>query len=94
MDDKINTMEKRLTELQSEKIRLTDQLASKTSTKSVEEYAYNVLGMQKIESSQIEYIESENGDKAVVSKKTDSNVFETTLASIGNFFTQLAYLFE
>ena len=94
MDSKIKSMEKHLVELQSEKVRLNDELASKTSTKSVEEYAYNVLGMQKIESSQIEYIESKNSDKAVVSEDTNKNVLEAAGSAIVKFFSQLAYLFE
>lgn len=94
LDDQINSLEKHVTQLQSEKVRLTDELASKTSTRSVEEYAYNVLGMQKIESSQIEYIESDNSDKAVVAEDKNTNVLEASWSGIVNFFTQLAYLFE
>ena len=94
MDGKINKVEKQLVILQSEKIRLTDELARKTSTKSVEEYAYNTLGMQKIESSQIEYIASDNSDKAVVADESNKNVIEAAGKAIVNFFTQLAYLFE
>ena len=94
MDGKINKVEKQLVILQSEKIRLTDELARKTSTKSVEEYAYNTLGMQKIESSQIEYIASDNSDKAVVADESNTNVLEAAGSAIVKFFTQLAYLFE
>jgi cell division protein FtsL len=94
LDDHINDLQKQLTVLQSEKIRLTDELASKTSIKSVEEYAYDVLGMQKIESSQIQYIESENSDKAVVAEDKKINFLEEVGSAIVNFFTQLAYLVE
>lgn len=94
LDGQINDLEKQITALQSEKIRLTDELSSKTSIKSVEEYAYNVLGMQKIESSQVKYIESENCDKAVVADKAKGSFFKAAGSAISNFFTQLAYLFE
>ncbi|MDD2363140.1 MAG: cell division protein FtsL [Oscillospiraceae bacterium] len=94
LDNKIKDMDKRLVVLNSETIRLNDELARKTSTKSVEEYAYNELGMQKIESSQIEYIVSDNTDKAVIVKKEDKNVLEAAGSAIVNFFTGLAYLFE
>ncbi|MDD3692764.1 MAG: cell division protein FtsL [Oscillospiraceae bacterium] len=94
MDDKINSMEKQLIVLQSEKTRLTDELARKTSTKSVEEYAYETLGMQKVDSTQIEYIESENTDKAVVANKENSGFLKAAGQAIIKFFTQLAYLFD
>lgn len=94
MDDKINSMEKQMVVLQSEKTRLTDELARKTSTKSVEEHAYEKLGMQKIESSQIEYIASENTDKAVLADKEDTSFLKTAGQAIINFFTQLVYMFE
>ncbi|MDD2417883.1 MAG: hypothetical protein PHR24_06855 [Oscillospiraceae bacterium] len=94
MDDKIKDIDKQLVVLKSEQIRLNDELSRKTSTKSVEEYAYNELGMQKIESSQIEYIASNNTDKAVIVEKEDKNVLEAAGSAIVNFFTGLAYLFE
>lgn len=94
MDDQINTIKQELVVLQSEKIRLTDELARKTSTKSVEEYAYNTLGMQKLEPSQIEYIVSDNSDKAVVADDSKTNVLKTASTAIVKFFTQLAYMFE
>lgn len=94
LDDQINTMEADLVVLESEKIRLTDELARKTSAKSVEEYAYNELGMQKTEAYQIEYIPAENGDKAVVSQASDSSILAVVGKGIAKFFAQLAYLFE
>lgn len=94
MDDKINGMEKQITVLQSEKIRLTDELARKISVKSVEEYAHDTLGMQKINPSQIEYITSDNQDKAIVTDKKDKSFFKSVGTALANFFTQLAYLFE
>ncbi|HHV51792.1 MAG TPA: hypothetical protein GXX54_08900 [Clostridiales bacterium] len=94
LDDQINDLQKRITILQSEKIRLSDELSSKTSIKSVEEYAHNVLGMQKIESSQIQYIESENSDKAEVAEDKNSSFLKALGSAIEKFFTQLAYLFE
>ena len=79
--------------LQSEEIRLKDQLARKTSTQSVEEYAENVLGMQKVEANQIVYISEINGDKVVVNSAKDDEPLQDIGSAIANFFKQLAYLF-
>ena len=42
------------------------------SQKTVEEYAVNVLGMQKLERSQTEYITIDSGNVVEVSKKNES----------------------
>ena len=51
-----------LTALEAENVRLQSELDSKVSAKNVEDYAENVLGMQKIDSSQIKYIKIQTGD--------------------------------
>ena len=45
-----------LTELEAENVRLQSKQDSNMTLKNVEEYAENVLGMQKLDKSQIEYI--------------------------------------
>lgn len=94
LDTVINTKEEDLVVLQSEKIRLMDELASKTSTEEVEEYAENVLGMQKVESSQIIYISAESGDKVEMADAGNASIIETIGSAITKFFKQLVYLFE
>lgn len=94
MDSIISQKQQQLVVLQSENTRLTDELASKTSIKSVEEYASNTLGMQKIEPSQIEYIQAASGDKTVLSDQRNESVLEAAGRAISKFFTQVAYLFR
>lgn len=48
--------------LRSENIRMKTELEGKTSIKAVEEYAENILGMKKLDKSQVEYLTIENGN--------------------------------
>lgn len=49
-------------ELEQENTRMKTELEQKSSQKAVEAYAENVLGMQKLEKSQIEYVSLESGN--------------------------------
>lgn len=51
----------------SENVRLNAELNSMISVEKIEDYAENVLGMTKIESYQITYIDLSEGDEVVVS---------------------------
>jgi len=55
--DKIAKETREIAELEAEHTRLQMELEAKMSTRAAEEYARDVLGMQKIEPSQIERIE-------------------------------------
>ena len=94
LDSVINERNQQLTVLQSEHTRLTDELQRKVSTESVEDYAENVLGMQKLEAYQVEYIRVESGDKMVVADEGNDSILGTIGSAVSNFFSQLAYLFE
>ncbi len=77
--DKRNTMYNRLAVLkndlklaEAENVRLQSELDSEMSARNVEDYAENVLGMKKIDSSQIEYIKIRTGDiVSIPAKETD-----------------------
>lgn len=56
-----------LNEAKSENVRLNMALNALMSREKVEEYAVNVLGMQKIQRYQISYLEDRDGDRVVVS---------------------------
>ncbi len=60
--------------LRSENVRMKSEIEGKSSIKAVEEYAENVLGMQKIDKSQIDYITIENGNVIDIPDNND-NVF-------------------
>jgi hypothetical protein len=55
-----------LEELKSENVRLLTDIESKSAIKEVQTYAVDVLGMQKLDKSQIEYISSDNGSEVVI----------------------------
>lgn len=77
--DKRNTIYNKVSELNSElnlveaeNVRLQSELDSKMSTKNVEDYAENVLGMQKIDSSQVQYIEIQTIDVVSIPEQDES----------------------
>ncbi|MBO4338836.1 MAG: hypothetical protein K5755_00260 [Clostridiales bacterium] len=59
--------EKTLEETRSETVRLQMELNSIISIDKVEDYAVNTLGMVKIESGQVEYIDLSGEDKVILS---------------------------
>lgn len=59
----ISQVKKSITEIDSEKAYLEFTLESKMSLNEVEDYAVGVLGMVKMDSSQLEYVEIENENK-------------------------------
>ena len=60
--NEVNALNAKLSFAQAENIRLQTEVDNKMSAKNVEEYAENVLGMQKIDSSQIKYIKIHTDD--------------------------------
>lgn len=86
--DKRNTLYNRVSALnnelniaEAENVRLQSELDSKMSAKNVEDYAENVLGMQKIDSSQIQYIEIQTDDVVNIPAQDES-----FLAKMKSFF--------
>lgn len=68
-------LENQLTLLQSENVSLESELAQKTNMTKVEEYAENTLGLQKLDKSQIEYVEIESEAVAEIVQPDDPNIF-------------------
>ncbi|MBR4223874.1 MAG: cell division protein FtsL [Oscillospiraceae bacterium] len=64
-----------LVQLEQENTRMIAAIEEKSSQKAVEEYAVKVLGMQKLERSQTEYVSIESGNHAEVSENEET-VFE------------------
>ncbi|MGN0666190.1 MAG: hypothetical protein ACI4KF_06650 [Huintestinicola sp.] len=54
--------------LENENAGMKARLETKSSQKAVEEYAENVLGMQKLDKSQIEYVSLESGNVIEISE--------------------------
>ncbi len=73
--NEISKLESELASLQSENLALAAEYESVTSLKNVEDYAENVLGLQKLDKAQIEYVELE-GDTVIEVVETQSqNIF-------------------
>lgn len=72
---KQSELQAQLTQLQNENISLESELAQKTGLTKVEEYAENELGLQKLDKSQIEYVEIEKSKVAEVVAPEETNIF-------------------
>lgn len=92
-NDQIIQKQEELEILQSETIRLSNELAAQTSAEQVDAYAA-ANGMQKIDSYQLQYITVEAGDKLEVAQSGEQGFFETVAAGVTDFFHWVAYLFE
>ncbi|MDR0974784.1 MAG: hypothetical protein LBL80_03720 [Ruminococcus sp.] len=62
----IAVKEQQLDELRSENVRLMTDIESKSAIKSVQSYAEDILGMQKLDKSQIEYVSTEGGSEVII----------------------------
>lgn len=74
LNNQANTMRKQMSNAQSEQIRLSVSLESRTSLSNVENYAVNKLGLQKIGQYQIQYVHLADKDKVEVSPES-RNIF-------------------
>lgn len=70
--NRVASMNNELTLMEAENVRLQSELESKMTAKNVEDYAENVLGMQKIDSSQIEYIKIQTDDVVSIPQPEES----------------------
>lgn len=58
----VTSLNRELSLAEAENVRLQSELESKMSAKNVEDYAENVLGMRKMDTSQIKYIKIQTDD--------------------------------
>lgn len=87
--NKVSSLNSELNLAQAENVRLQSELDSKMSAKNVEDYAENVLGMQKIDSSQIQYIEIQTDDVVNIPEQDES-----LLAKLKRFFDNCVEYFR
>ena len=93
INDEIIQKQETLNILESETIRLSNELATQTSAEQVDTYAAT-NGMQKIDNYQLQYITVEAGDKLEIADSGEQGFFETVAAGVGDFFHWVKYLFE
>ena len=89
MYNKVSAMNEKLDEAEAENVRLQSELDSKMSAKNIEEYAENVLGMEKIDSTQIEYIKIQTGDVVTIPEQEKG-----VIAKIKSFFDRCVEYFR
>lgn len=78
----INKLNEQVMILESENVRMQTAIESKSALKAVEDYAVDVLGMQKLDKSQIEYLSIENGNVIDIPEENE------------NFFVKIKHSFE
>ena len=84
--NKIAQTQNAITELESEKAYLEFTLESRMSLDEIESYAVNVLGMVKMDSSQVEYIEIESENKTEFSDGTLASRIEEAVEPVLSYF--------
>ena len=62
----ISSVEKKIELAQSDSVKLNNELNAIVSIDNVEEYAVNVLGMEKIQDYQVEYVDLSSNDRVEV----------------------------
>ena len=72
--NQISEENQKLEIIQSENVRLKSELESRMTLKNVEEYASKVLGLQKLDNSQIEYVQTQTDDVVEIPEE-EKNVF-------------------
>ena len=81
---------KRLEQLQSDKSRMQVEIEAEMTLKNVEDYAENVLGLEKLDKSQIEYIQIQTDDVVEIPEE-EENIFIKIKNSFNEF---VEYIFE
>ena len=84
----ISAVQKEITELESEKAYLDFTLESRMSLNEIENYAVNVLGMVKMDSTQVEYIEIESENMVEFSGENFGDKIEEAVQPVLSYFAQ------
>ncbi len=84
----ITDVQKQITELESEKAYLNFTLESRMSLNDIENYAVNVLGMVKMDSAQVEYVEVESENKVELNQNNLGNKIEEAVQPVLSYFEQ------
>jgi cell division protein FtsB len=74
--------------LASENVRMETEIESRSAIKYVEDYAENVLGMRKLDKSQVEYIDVQNGNQIYI-PDTEAGFFTKIKNAVADFVEYL-----
>lgn len=83
-----NSYESKIQELMNEHTRLEGELEASTSIKAIEESAESRLGLSKIDSSQIEYVNLTDSDEVIVTKTGGKYVVNELWNDITEFLAE------
>ena len=86
--NEINSQQKVVEMLRDENNRMQAEIESKSSRKAVESYAENILGMQKLDKSQCEYVSLESGNVIEIPEEND-NIFADIKNAVSEFIDYL-----
>ena len=86
--NKVSTLQEKLDSVAAENVRLQSELDGKMSAKSIEEYAKSI-GMEKIDSTQIKYIQIQTGDVVTIPEQEKG-----IMAKIKSFFDKCVEYFR
>jgi cell division protein FtsL len=88
LTDNIAKVKSEVSMLSSENVRMEAQIESRSAIRYVEDYAENVLGMRKIEKTQIEYIDVTGGNQVLIPER-EKGVFTELKESMDEFLDYL-----
>jgi len=88
LHSEIALINKNVETLTGDNIRMQTEIEGRTAMKYVEYYAENILGMQRLEKSQIEYITADGGNMVEI-PASDDNIFVRVKNAFNDFFEHI-----
>jgi cell division protein FtsL len=88
LSDNIAKVQAEVNTLASEQVRMEAQIEGRSAIRYVEDYAENVLGMRKIDKSQIDYIDVTGGNQVVL-PEAEKGLFTEMKESLDEFLEYL-----
>jgi cell division protein FtsB len=84
----LTAAQKELDVLASENVRMETEIESRSAIKYVEDYASNILGMQKLDKSQMEYVDVRGGNTVYI-PETEPGFFTKIKNAFNDFMEYL-----
>lgn len=88
ISNQITEKQQEYSDLQADNVRMQSELAGKTSSKNIQEYAEDVLNMNPIDASQIEYVQIQTDDVVEI-PEAEQNIFVKIKLWFDNFVEYL-----
>ncbi len=85
--NRINRLNSQLVELESQNAYLNYKLESSVSLKYAEDYAASELGLIKVDSSRINYVNLNNENMIVSERSGETNLFKSCLEGVMDFIS-------